>query len=173
MGDLLYQCLSSTSTERLFCFFFNIICPSFFSYPSTLLDFSSPCTVYNTFTAEVKLEVYHRIPQIHSSLDSRCMNKPGISQDTKQMAKPHSVSTFPPPGNLRDSLWSNETRDIADTFLLYLCCFFADCLLLLKWGFENRLSGPLKYISSNSWINYPENVIVKLVDSVIFGGLFC
>lgn len=48
-------------------------------------------------STEVSIGVLYIIASYRfTAADRRCMNKWGISQDAEQMAKSHSVSTFPP-----------------------------------------------------------------------------
>lgn len=100
--------------------------------PLTFLDFL-PCTVCNTFT-EVKLQVYHCIPQIYFSQTANVWARQG-SHRTLSRWWNHTASAFSPlrqPERLSMVKWN--TRHIYR--LLYLYSFFIDDPLLLKETFK-------------------------------------
>lgn len=127
MGDLLYQCLSSATTD--FFFFLNLSTSYFHITPQHLWN-SFSCTVYNSYTSEVKLEVYHCIPQIHCSQTADVWTSQG-SHRTLSRWRNHTVSALSPrqPETLTMVKWNTRhSRHLQTLFIL----LFADGLLLLK-----------------------------------------
>lgn len=101
--------------------FFKYIFLSFFSSPRTLAECLPVKYVIHYCRGQTRSVSLH--PTDIFQPDSRCMNKPGISQDSKQMAKPHSVSTFPP------ATWETHygqmkhenSRHLQTLFILLFC----------------------------------------------------
>lgn len=116
------------SQQDTYWAFFKYIFLSFFSSPSTLLECFPVKYVIHYCRGQTGSISLH--PTDIFQPDSRCMNKPGISQDSEQMAKPHSVSTFP------SATWETHSgqmkhensRHLQTLFIL----LFANSLLLLK-----------------------------------------
>lgn len=116
MGDLLYQRFCCESTGLIFSLFFN---PSFIIL-ITLNIYEFKYIHYNTYTAEVKLEMYYYILLTYTSQKAYVWTRQR-SHRTLSRWWNSIVSALSPPETW-DTPYGQMKHEIADTFKLYLYC---------------------------------------------------